>query len=65
MRHNGKEKICKFFVMHNGSPAVLGMQDIDKLGLISINYNTEHRQVAEEDSRDNSESPRQTGGWQV
>ena len=38
------------------------MQEIDKLGLISINYTTKHRQVAKEDSRDNSESPRQTEG---
>ena len=62
---NGKEKICKFYVVHNGSPAVLGMQDIDNLGLISINYSTKCRQVPEEDSRgsrDNSESLRQTEG---
>ena len=54
--------ICKFLVMHNCSPAVLGLQDIGKLGLISINYSTKHRQVAEEGSRDNSESLRQTEG---
>ena len=60
--HNGKEMICKFFVAHNGSPAVLGMQGIDKLGLISINYNTKNRQVTEEDSIDNSKSPNQTDG---
>ena len=58
--HNKKEKNCKFFVAQNGSPAVLGMQDIDKLGLISVNYNTMHRQVAEDDSIDNSEN--QTDG---
>ena len=60
--HNGKERICKIFVAHNGSPAVLGMQDIDKLGIISTNYNTMHRQVAEEDSIGNSKSPSQTKG---
>ena len=38
------------------------MQDIDKLSLISVNYNTMHRQVAKDDSVHNSESPRQTGG---
>ena len=59
---NGKQKICKFFVVHNGSPAVLGMQDIDKLGLISVIYSTKCRQVTKEDSRDISESPRQTEG---
>ena len=26
--HNEKEKICKFFVVQNGSPAVFGMQDM-------------------------------------
>ena len=35
------------------------MQDIAKIGLKSINYNTMHRQVAEDDS---SESPSQTEG---
>ena len=39
LRHNEK-KICKFFVAHNGSPAVLGMQDIDRLGMLSINRNS-------------------------
>ena len=41
------------------------IQNIDKLGLISINFSTKHRQVSEEDSRDSrdkSESPRQTEG---
>ena len=57
-----KKKLCKFFIAQNGSPAVLGMQDIDKLGLISVNYNTTHRQVAEDDNINNSESPHQTEG---
>ena len=60
--HNKKEKICKFIVAQNGSPAVLGMQDIDKLALISINYDTMHSQVTEDDSIDNSKSPSQTEG---
>ena len=34
--HNEK-KNCKFFVEQNGSPAVLGMQNIAGLGIISIN----------------------------
>ena len=54
--------MCKFLVAQNGSSAVLGMQDIDKLGLISVNYDTMHRQVAEVDSIDNSQSPSQTEG---
>ena len=54
--HNEKEKKIKFFVVQIGSPAVLGMPDIDKLGLISLIYDTTHRQVAADDSRDNSES---------
>ena len=57
-----KKKFVSFFVAQNGSPAVLDMQDIDKLGLISVNYNIMHRQVAEDDSIDNSESPSQTEG---
>ena len=56
LRHNEKEKICKFLVMHNGSMAVLGMQDIDRLGMLSINLNSDNRQVAEEDNKDNCES---------
>ena len=54
--------ICKSFAVQNGSPAVLGMQDIDMLGLISINYDTTHRQVAEDGNIDNSKSPSQTEG---
>ena len=36
------------------------MQEIARLALISINYDTTHRQVAEDDSIDNSESSSQT-----
>ena len=60
--HNEKEEICKFFVVQNGTLPVLGMQDIDKLGLISIIYDTTHRQEAEDDTVDNSESTSQTEG---
>ena len=48
--------------MQNGSLAVLCIQGTAKIGLISINYDTMHRQVAEDDSIDNSESPCQTEG---
>ena len=58
LRHNEKEKIYKFFVAHYGSMAVLGMQDIDRLGMLSINLNSKNRQVAE-DNKDNCESQRQ------
>ena len=57
-----KKFVSFFFVAQNGSPAVLGMQVIDKLGLISVNYNIMHRQVADDDSIDNSKSPSQTEG---
>ena len=57
-----KRKNCKFFVAQNGSPAVLDMQDIVGLGLMSINYDTTHRKVTEDDSIDNSDSPSQTEG---
>ena len=40
LRYNEKEKICKFIVVHNGSMAVLGMQDIEMLGMLSINLNS-------------------------
>ena len=36
------------------------MQDIDKLGLLSINHNSKNRQMLEEGNKDNCESPRQT-----
>ena len=52
LRHNEKKKIYKFYVAHNGSPAVLGMQDIDRLGMLSINCNSKKRQVAEESNED-------------
>ena len=45
LRYNEKERICKFFVMQNGSMAVLGMWDIDRLGMLSINLKS-RRQVA-------------------
>ena len=51
--YNEKQKICKIFVVQDGSPAVLGMQDIDKLSLISFNCETTHRQVVTDDIIDN------------
>ena len=60
IRHNEKGKIYKFFVAHNGSLAVLGMQDIDRLGMLSINRNSKNRQVEEESNEDKGNSQRQT-----
>ena len=40
--------------MQGGTPAVLGMPGIDKLGLLTMNYETVSRQVASDDSTDNS-----------
>ena len=54
------KKICKFLVAHNGSLTVLGMQDIDRLGMLSINRNSKNRQVAEESNKDKGKSQRQT-----
>ena len=50
--------------MQDVSPAVLGMPDIDKLSLISVNSETTNRQVAKDDIIDNRvcESPIQTKG---
>ena len=62
LRHNDKEKICKFFVVHHGSLTVLGIQDIDRLGMLSINRNSKNRQVAEESNEDKGKSTRQTKG---
>ena len=58
LRYNEKERICKFFVVQNGSMAVLGMQDIDRLGSLSINLKS-RRQVAVAEEN-NYESQRQT-----
>ena len=62
LRYNEKENIYKFFVAHNGSKAVLGMLDIGRLGMLSINLNSKNRQVAvaEEDNENNCQSQRQT-----
>ena len=38
---------------------MLCMQDIDRLGMLSISLNSKNRQVAEEDNKDNCESQRQ------
>ena len=65
IRNNEKEKICKFFVAHKSSPAVLGMEDIDELSIISVNCNTMHRHVAKGDKVNNSESrsQKESGKW--
>ena len=56
------EKYASFFVAQTGSTAVLGIWDIDRLGMLSINLNSKIRQVtmAEEDNKNNCESLRQT-----
>ena len=38
LRHKEKQKICKFFVVPGSGPALFGMPDIDKLGVLTINY---------------------------
>ena len=62
--HNEKSKHCRFSLVQDGGPAVLGMPDIDKLSLISFNCETTHRQVTVDDSVDNNEceSQIQIGG---
>ena len=62
LRYTEKEKICQFFVAHNGSKVVLGMLDIDRLGMLSINLNSKNRQVAVagEVNKNNCKSQRQT-----
>ena len=58
IRYNEKEKICKFFVAKNGSTAVLGMWDIERLGILSINLKLRRQGAVTEE--DNCESQRQT-----
>ena len=44
--HEEKEKDCNFFVVQGGSPAGLGIPDIDSLGVLTINCEKKGRQVA-------------------
>ena len=55
--HKGKQKICKFFVVPGSSPALLGMLDIENLGLLTINDKTIDRQLATSDNADTAECP--------
>ena len=41
------------FVVPGSSPAFLGMQDIDKLGVLTINYKTIGMKLASDNSMDN------------
>ena len=60
LRYNEKERICKFVVVQNGSTAALGMWDIDRLGMLSINLNSKRQVTVAEDNQDNCENQRQT-----
>ena len=35
LTHKEEQKICKFFVVSGGGPALLGMPDIDNLGILT------------------------------
>ena len=68
LRHNDKERDMQVFCSTQWQPsAVLGMQDIDRLDMLSTNRNSEKRQVAvpEEDNKDKGKSPRPTQKWQI
>ena len=51
-----KEKDGKFFVVQGASPAVLGMPDINNLGVLIINCEAIGRQVALNENNNNSQS---------
>ena len=55
VRHKEKEKDCKFFAVQGGNQVLLGMPDIDNLGVLTINCETIGRQVV---SADNTDSER-------
>ena len=44
--------MCKFFVVPASSPALLGMPDIDTLGIPTINYKTIDRPLTTDDTQD-------------
>ena len=64
--HKEKVKDCKVFLVQGSDPAVLGMPDIDNLGIPTINCETIGRQEASDKKTDNSkrncqyERPNQT-----
>ena len=64
-----KEKVCKSFVVPGSDPALLSMQDIDILGVLTINFETIGRQLTSDDNADNRkgschyERAVKTGGW--
>ena len=57
--HKEKEEDCKFFVVQGSSSAVLGMPDIDNLGILTINCETIGRQVTPDENAGNSKRNRQ------
>ena len=48
-----EKKIISVFVVQGGSPAVLGMPEIETLGVLTINYDTIGRQAASDDNANN------------
>ena len=53
--HKEKQKISKFFVVPGSGPSLLGMPDIDNLGVLTMNYETIARQLTL-DNADNRKS---------
>ena len=51
--HKEKENNSKFFVVQGSGSAVLGMPDIDNLGVLIINYETIVRQAASDNNANN------------
>ena len=50
--HKEKQKVCKFFIVPRGGRAMLGMSNIETLGVLTINQDTTGRQLASDDNTD-------------
>ena len=50
--HKGKQKLSRFFVVHRTGPALLGMPDIETLGVLTKDDKTLDRKLALGDNAD-------------
>ena len=48
--HKDKQNISKFFVVPGSSPALLGMLDLETLGVLTIKCETIGRQLTQDDN---------------
>ena len=52
LKHKEKQKVCRFFVVPQNSPALLDMPDTETLGVLTIADKIIGRQVASCDNAD-------------